>query len=136
MSLSTPPPHTHTRPLLLLAMRLLQWWFLSVLALVLGGPLSWWLFYKRVFGAAQTDGGTCTYMVTFMFVMLHMAWCVWMVLGLPNLGAFSAGEVETIRPWLLIVVDPGAVTGLGFLLPAPPPLHTHTHLAEWCVCAP
>eukprot|EP00882_Tetradesmus_deserticola_P008201 GHRQ01008646.1.p1 GENE.GHRQ01008646.1~~GHRQ01008646.1.p1 ORF type:complete len:299 (+),score=151.90 GHRQ01008646.1:234-1130(+) len=69
----------------------LTWWFVSLLALVLGLPLSWWLFYKSVFSSAQTDGATYSYLRTFILVMLHMAWCVWMVLALPNLGSFSAG---------------------------------------------
>uniref|UniRef100_A0A383WI86 Secretory carrier-associated membrane protein n=1 Tax=Tetradesmus obliquus TaxID=3088 RepID=A0A383WI86_TETOB len=69
----------------------MTWWFLSVLALVLGVPLSWWLFYKSVFASAQTDGATYSYLRTFILIMLHMAWCVWMVLALPNLGSFSGG---------------------------------------------
>jgi hypothetical protein len=70
----------------------MTWWFLSVLALVLGVPLSWWMFYKSVFSSAQTDGATYSYLRTFILIMLHMAWCVWMVLALPNLGSFSGGE--------------------------------------------
>jgi hypothetical protein len=75
----------------------MTWWFLSVLALVLGVPLSWWMFYKSVFGSAQTDGATYSYLRTFILIMLHMAWCVWMVLALPNLGSFSGGEQRRQR---------------------------------------
>eukprot|EP00879_Flechtneria_rotunda_P030591 GHRR01033247.1.p1 GENE.GHRR01033247.1~~GHRR01033247.1.p1 ORF type:complete len:356 (+),score=123.81 GHRR01033247.1:287-1354(+) len=69
----------------------LQWWFLSLLVLVIGVPLSWWLFYKSVFNSAQTDGATYSYMRTFILIIVHLAWCVWMILALPNLGQFSAG---------------------------------------------
>lgn len=151
----------------------LQWWFLSLLVITLGVPLSWWLFYKSIFNAAQTDGATYSYIRSFMLTLLHMvglvggcvcvvfgfrgvwyrmrvngpvhasprrhtprhctstacarvqcagcwlvttpphphpecvlcalllaaavclsvqAWCVWMILGIDNLGEFSAGE--------------------------------------------
>ena len=70
----------------------LNWWFISMLCLVMGVPLSWWLFYKSVFNSAQTDGGTYSYMKTFLLIMIHMAWAAWMVVAAPNLGTFSAGE--------------------------------------------
>jgi hypothetical protein len=74
----------------------LNWWFISLLALVMGVPLSWWLFYKGVFNSAQTDGATYSYIRTFLTCMLHLAWCVWMILGVPNLGTFSAGEAAVL----------------------------------------
>jgi len=72
----------------------LNWWFISLLALVMGVPLSWWLFYKGVFNSAQTDGATYSYIRTFLTYMLHLAWCVWMILAVPHLGTFSAGEAR------------------------------------------
>lgn len=50
----------------------LQWWFLSLLVITLGVPLSWWLFYKSIFRAAQTDGATYSYIRAFMLTLLHM----------------------------------------------------------------
>jgi len=69
----------------------LTWFFLSVLVLVMGVPLSWWFFYKSLYNSAQTDGATYSYMRSFILIILHGAWCVWMVMALPNLGSFSAG---------------------------------------------
>jgi hypothetical protein len=70
----------------------LNWWFISMLCLVMGVPLSWWLFYKSCFNSAQTDGATYSYMKTFLLIMIHIAWAAWMVIAAPNLGTFSAGE--------------------------------------------
>jgi hypothetical protein len=50
----------------------LQWWFLSLLVLTLGAPLSWWLFYKRLFRAANTDGATYPYILSFLLILVHM----------------------------------------------------------------
>lgn len=75
----------------------LQWWFLSLLTITLGVPLSWWLFYKSIFNSAQTDGKTYSYIRSFMLTLLHMAWCVWMILGIDNLGEFSAGIFPMFR---------------------------------------
>ncbi|KAF8072366.1 hypothetical protein HT031_000025 [Scenedesmus sp. PABB004] len=76
---------------------LLQSWFLSIIALVLGVPLSWLLFYKGVFNAAKTDGATYTYIRVMLTTLLHFAWCVWMVLALQRLGDFSAGIFPMLR---------------------------------------
>lgn len=75
----------------------LQWWFLSLITITMGLPLSWWLFYKSIFNSAQTDGATYSYIRTFMLILLHMAWCVWMILGIDNLGEFSAGIFPMFR---------------------------------------
>jgi len=50
----------------------LQWWFLSLITITMGLPLSWWLFYKSIFNSAQTDGATYSYIRTFMLILLHM----------------------------------------------------------------
>ena len=38
----------------------------------MGVPLSWWLFYKQIFKAAQTDGATYSYICSFLLICLHM----------------------------------------------------------------
>jgi hypothetical protein len=50
----------------------LQWWFLSLLVITVGVPLSWLLFYKQIFKAAQTDGATYSYICSFLLICLHM----------------------------------------------------------------
>lgn len=50
----------------------LQWWFLSLLTITMGVPLSWWLFYKQIFKSAQTDGATYSYICSFLLICLHM----------------------------------------------------------------
>lgn len=79
----------------------LQWWFLSLLAMVVGIPLSWLLWYKSLWGSANTDGATYSYMKTFLLILIHIAWCAWMIVAVPGVGSFSAGEA-------------GGVTGKGF----------------------
>lgn len=87
----------------------LNWWFISMLCLVMGVPLSWWLFYKSVFNSAQTDGGTYSYMKTFLLIMIHMAWAAWMVVAAPNLGTFSAGIFPMMDHF-----SRGGASGLAF----------------------
>lgn len=43
----------------------LQWWLFSLLALTMGLPLSWWMYYKSLFRAAQV----CC-------VLMHVLACV------------------------------------------------------------
>lgn len=70
----------------------LTWWLFSLIGFVLGIPLSWWLYYKSLFNAAQTDGATYPYMRSVLTILINIAWCVWMVLGINGMGEFSGGE--------------------------------------------
>ncbi|KAI8465734.1 MAG: hypothetical protein J3K34DRAFT_486714 [Monoraphidium minutum] len=81
----------------------LTWWLFSLIALTMGAPLSWLMYYKSLFGAAQTDGATYPYMRSGLCILINIAWCVWMVLGLNGLGEFSGGCV-----WMVL-----GLNGLG-----------------------
>lgn len=102
----------------------LSWFFLAFIVLVLGVPLSWWLFYKSNFNSAQTDGGTYSYIRTFLVTMIHMAWCVLMVLGINNITSFSAGRVLysdtlAVSVWRTMGPQPCRTTSIdSMLLPA------------------
>ncbi|KAI8466091.1 MAG: scamp family-domain-containing protein [Monoraphidium minutum] len=75
----------------------LTWWLFSLIALSLGLPLSWWMYYKSLFRAAQTDGATYPYIRSGLCTLINIAWCVWMVLGLSGLGEFSGGIFQLIK---------------------------------------
>eukprot|EP00878_Enallax_costatus_P030408 GHUV01033103.1.p1 GENE.GHUV01033103.1~~GHUV01033103.1.p1 ORF type:complete len:119 (+),score=19.14 GHUV01033103.1:591-947(+) len=55
------------------------------------------MFYKSQFGSAQTDGATYSYIRSFLLIMIHMAWCVLMLLGIPNITSFSAGVFPMLQ---------------------------------------
>lgn len=48
----------------------------------------------RALVTCQGDGATCAYMTSVLFIIINIAWCVWMVLGLKGLGEFSGGEAR------------------------------------------
>lgn len=99
----------------------LQWWFLSLLVITLGVPLSWWLFYKSIFNSAQTDGATYSYIRSFMLTLLHMVGlvggCVCVVFGCRGV-------------WCRM-----RVSGLAHASPRRTPLHTHRETVHLhCMC--
>jgi hypothetical protein len=45
----------------------------------------------------QTDGALCAYLTAAACILLNIAWCVWMVLGVNGLGDFSGGIFPLLR---------------------------------------
>jgi glucose dehydrogenase len=66
----------------------LQWWFLSLLVITMGVPLSWFLFYKSLFNSAQTDGATYSYIRSFLLIIIHMVSYVTVAQGVGELVAW------------------------------------------------
>lgn len=52
----------------------------AVIYWVLGVPLSFWLWYKRIYVAAR-DEGTVGYFWFFLFFTVHIAFCIWAAIG-------------------------------------------------------
>ncbi|GBF90710.1 hypothetical protein Rsub_03011 [Raphidocelis subcapitata] len=75
----------------------LTWWLVSFIALILGVPLSWGMYYKSLCRAANTDGALYPYLRSALTILINVAWCVWMVLGLNKLGEFSGGIFPLLR---------------------------------------
>lgn len=74
----------------------IKWFFLATIASVLGLPLSFLMWYRNVYYATKTDGATFTYIKTMFYIVVHIAWCVWTLLGIPGLGDFCAGIFKAI----------------------------------------
>lgn len=47
---------------------------------VLGAPLSWVMWYRRLYDAAKSNG-SLTYFWFFLFFMVHIAFCCWAAVG-------------------------------------------------------
>lgn len=87
----------------------LRWWFLATVIWFTGVPGSFFLWYRSLYYAAKTDGSTWSYMKSLLFVVVHLAWSVWMILAIPGLGDFSAG----VFPMLSLFNDGGG-KGVAF----------------------
>lgn len=53
---------------------------LAVLYMLLGIPLSWWLWYKRLYGAAKADSAF-GFVWFFVWFAVHTAFCIWAAIG-------------------------------------------------------
>lgn len=48
--------------------------------LLCGIPLSWWLWYKRLYNGAKADS-TLGFLGFFLWFALHCAFCIWAAIG-------------------------------------------------------
>ncbi|GIL45488.1 hypothetical protein Vafri_2714 [Volvox africanus] len=62
-------------------------WFLALLYLICGVPLSWWLWYKRLYNGAKADSAF-SYVWFFLWFGIHTAFCIWAAIAVP----FSANQ--------------------------------------------
>ncbi|GLI64164.1 hypothetical protein VaNZ11_007349 [Volvox africanus] len=62
-------------------------WFLALLYLICGVPLSWWLWYKRLYNGAKADSAF-SYVWFFLWFGMHTAFCIWAAIAVP----FSANQ--------------------------------------------
>ncbi|GLC34615.1 hypothetical protein PLESTB_001242100 [Pleodorina starrii] len=62
-------------------------WFLALLYLICGVPLSWWLWYKRLYNGAKNDSAL-SYVWFFVWFAVHTAFCIWATIAVP----FSANQ--------------------------------------------
>jgi hypothetical protein len=69
----------------------LSWWLISLVAVCLGVPGSWLLWYKQLWSAANSNGSTYAYARELILILLNIAYCVWSVIAAKGLGDFSAG---------------------------------------------
>jgi len=57
-------------------------WFLALIYCILGVPLGFILWYKRIYLAARDDG-TMGYVAFFIFFAIHIGWCIWCSIAFP-----------------------------------------------------
>ncbi|GIL82921.1 hypothetical protein Vretimale_8427 [Volvox reticuliferus] len=57
-------------------------WFLALLYLICGVPLSWWLWYKRLYNAAKADSAF-SFVWFFLWFGIHTAFCIWAAIAVP-----------------------------------------------------
>ncbi|GFR40154.1 hypothetical protein Agub_g710 [Astrephomene gubernaculifera] len=62
-------------------------WFLALLYIICGVPLSWWLWYKRLYNGAKSDS-TFGFVWFFLWFLVHTAYCTWAAIAMP----FSASQ--------------------------------------------
>lgn len=74
----------------------IKWFFLATIASVIGLPLSFLMWYRGLYFASKTDGASFSYIKTMLYMCIHLAWCVWTLLGIPGLGDFCAGVFKMI----------------------------------------
>ncbi len=103
----------------------IRWWLVALLAMVLGIPGSWYLWYKSLFGSARTDGSTFSYMKTFLLIFVQIVWCGWMVAAIPG-EALSCLSMPHVGLWQM------AYCCCGFSPPAADTstFRTHTMLSH------
>lgn len=70
-------------------------WFMAALISCIGLPASWQSWYRSLYNAAQQEVALSAYARFFVHMSVHICFCVWMLLALPKVGAFSAGEYST-----------------------------------------
>jgi hypothetical protein len=74
----------------------LSWWLISLVAVCLGAPGSWLLWYKQLWSAANSNGSTYAYARELVLLLLNVAFAVWMIIAAKGLGDFSAGVFPLI----------------------------------------
>ncbi|EFJ49365.1 hypothetical protein VOLCADRAFT_80622 [Volvox carteri f. nagariensis] len=62
-------------------------WFLALVYLITGVPLSWWLWYKRLYNGAKADSAF-SFIWFFIWFAVHTAFCTWAAIAFP----FSANQ--------------------------------------------
>lgn len=89
-------------------------WFLGLVYLICGIPLSWWLWYKRLYNGAKADS-TLGFLGFFLWFALHCAFCIWAAIAVPfsaNSWSF-AGFVTAMN-----ALDVNNFTGVIYLVGA------------------
>lgn len=75
----------------------LSFWLISLVAVCLGAPGSWLLWYKQLWSAANSNGSTYAYARELVLLLLNVAFAVWMIIAAKGLGDFSAGIFPLIE---------------------------------------
>jgi hypothetical protein len=71
-------------------------WLFAALVAVCGVPASFAGWHKSLYRAAADDRAR-RWVAFFLYLVLHIVWCVWMLLGVrPKIGGFSAGLFEVL----------------------------------------
>ncbi|KAG2435137.1 hypothetical protein HXX76_007222 [Chlamydomonas incerta] len=89
-------------------------WFLGLLYMLLGIPLSWWLWYKRLYNGAKVDSAL-GFVWFFVWFAVHTAFCIWAAIAVPfsaNQWSF-AGFVTAMN-----ALDKGNFPGIVYLVGA------------------
>jgi hypothetical protein len=60
--------------------------FICSIASVIGLPLSFFLWYRSLYFAAQSDGSVWRYTKTFMYMLLQLAWAAIVIISPPFIG--------------------------------------------------
>ena len=84
-------------------------WFFATLVSSLGIPLSFFLWYRALYRAAQTQGSTLAYGKFFLHWLVHMVWTVWTLVAAPTVADYCAGFFIMIRE-----LDSGGSKGIAF----------------------
>lgn len=89
-------------------------WFLNLTYFVLGVPLSFWMWYWRLYNGVKSDRAF-SYVGFFIGYLIHVAYCIWAAIAIPILAArwSFAGFVTMIKAF-----DVGQVYGFVFLVGA------------------
>ena len=74
----------------------LTWWLIAMLALCVGVPASWLFWYKQLWTAANSNGGTYAYARELILLLLNVAWCAWVIVAARGVGEFAAGVIPMI----------------------------------------
>jgi secretory carrier-associated membrane protein len=74
----------------------LTWWLISVLALCLGVPGSWLLWYKCLWSAANSNGGTYAFARELILLLINVAWCVLCIVAPRGIADWSAGVIPML----------------------------------------
>lgn len=57
-------------------------WFLSIVFMILGIPLGWVLWYRRIYFATKNDSWY-NFLQFFLMMLVHFGWCVWCSIAFP-----------------------------------------------------
>jgi hypothetical protein len=95
-------------------------WLFAALVAVCGVPASFLGWHKSLYRVAADDRAR-RWIAFFLYLLLHIVWCVWMFLGVkPKIGGFSAGLFEVLG-WpstalgILCIINMALWAGAGVL---------------------
>lgn len=89
-------------------------WFLAIVYLLLGLPLSFFLWYRRLYNGSKADSAF-GYLGFFIMYLIHIAFCIWAAVAIPIAASkwSFCGFLSMIRAF-----DIDAITGFFFLVGA------------------
>lgn len=70
--------------------------FICTIATVIGIPMSFFLWYRSLYFASQTDGSVWRYTKTFMYMIIQLAWAAIVIVSPPVIGEYNAGALKMI----------------------------------------